>query len=151
MATLSDKPNNEQFDEIRRVRNRIKTLVTTVRNESASRDIERHLIGDLLDDLTHAINVFSAPKLTGFVDYVRSQYSAVTYDIDAHCTAMANAASTLRQTIYDAFPTGTNGDWLLGYRTLEGVWINDTFSIAAMSQFRTAADTFLSELESPVG
>ncbi len=134
----------DAFQETNKKALGMKTRVQAVRDNSAAGPIDRNILLNLQRDLDTAIDLWNTAKaITGIVQYAKDQFADQALDVAAEFNGMVNAAITLRDWIFNNFPTDAGtGAVLVHTVDIEGAVTHLTFSSAQLATFRTHADTF---------
>lgn len=148
---LSTKRIKDEFDAVNYAAIQVKSLVQTLRADSAAGPTDRVRFRAVQLKLDQVNAIFQAAQsvlgTTQGIAYVKSQFQNDALDPVAEFTAMRNAVVTLRDWIHSNYPTdATTGADLSYQTTANGGQVNLTFSSAQTAGFRTAADALISTI-----
>ena len=135
----------EALSTARRTLAGLRATVSDLRTESVSADIPRTRVVGLMGLLAGAIDrLTAAAAVSGIGQYAKDQYADQNLDVVADFQSAVAAATSLRDWIYNNFPTDAgSGAWLATSYDNAGTETVLLFTSAQLSGFRTQADAFL--------
>lgn len=135
------------LQEVGQVANRTRVRTVRLRDLAAAGPVDRRALLDFMSEMTGAINSWaSANSLSGIVQYARDQFDDPTLDVVAEFSAMRNAATTLRDWIFNNFPKDAGGAWLINSYDNTGNSTSLQFTQAQLTQFIVSADALIATI-----